>query len=333
MAVFILDGGLFVGRFERNRFNKSKSYWWWKRQLQAGEISTQIFQEGIKKAFAKDIHHFKYKMGLVDEIDKVVVCYDGIYGRRLRGKLHQDYKSHKSGIKAHKHKGIDVRNIISECGYSPMNLEENWQGYYEDYKEADDLIAEKVQLHSALGDEVVIMSEDKDMLQMLGWEGNIRIHNLKKEITIESFEARWGIHPNQYVDWKCLAGDASDNIRGLQGWGEKKATDILRKYGSIDNFPIEQKVSYLPSNVQTISKMLKDYRLSNSHSMNYCNKKIITCWKSLETESRKTPISYGEAHKLWKLVPNLKPHFKETNNISQAAIWKKIIQLPFDSNR
>jgi|TARA_R110002020_G_scaffold83195_3_gene206142 5'-3' exonuclease len=333
MAVFILDGGLFVGRFERNKFNKSKSYWWWKRQLQAGEVSTKDFKEGIKKAFSKDIHHFKFKMGLMGELDKVIVCYDGIYGRRLRGKLHNNYKSHKSGIKASKHKGIDVREVIAECGYNPMNLEPNWQGYYEEYKEADDLIAEKVQLHSALGDEIVIMSEDKDMLQMLSWEGNIRVHNLKQEITAESFTEDWGIAPHQYVDWKCLVGDVSDNIKGLHGWGAKKATNMLRKYGSISNFPKEHKVSFKARDLYKISKKMKAYRDENEYSLNYCNKKITTCWKSLEQMTRKTPLTFSEIHKINKLIPNIIGLFDKLDNTSQALIWKKIIQLPFDSNR
>ena len=333
MAVFILDGGLFVGRFERGKFNKSKSYWWWKRQHIAGDISTQAYKEGIKKAFSKDLHHFKFKMGLVDEIDKVIVCYDGIFGRRLRGKLHKDYKAHKSGIKANKHKGIDVRNIIQECGYSPMNLEENWEGYYEEYKEADDLIAEKVQLYSALGNEIVIMSEDKDMLQMLSWDGNIRIHNLKEEVTIKSFQERWGIHPNQYVDWKCLVGDVSDNIKGIQGWGEKKSTNLLRKYGSIVKFPIEQKISYTVTKPYELSQILKKYRLDNQLAMNYCNKKIVASWKSLEQMVRKTPLTYSEAHKLKQIIPIIEEFIEEINNLEKISVWKKIIQLPFDSNR
>jgi len=333
MAVFILDGGLFVGRFERNKFNKSKSYWWWKRQLQAGEVSTKDFKEGIKKAFSKDIHHFKFKMGLMGELDKVIVCYDGIYGRRLRGKLHNDYKSHKSGIKASKHKGIDVRKVITECGYNPMNIETNWQGYYEEYKEADDLIAEKVQLHLALGDEIIIMSEDKDMLQMLSWDGNIRIHNLKQEVTVESFIEESGISPQQYVDWKCLVGDVSDNIKGISGWGAKKATNMLRKYGSISKFPQEHLISYRAKDFYKISNKMKLYRDEKGYSLNHCNKKIALCWKSLEQMTRKNPISYSEANKINKHIPQIIGLFEKLDNTSQIKIWKKIIQLPFDSNR
>ena len=92
MAVFILDGGLFVGRFERQKHKKGKSYWWWKRHHNQGLISTVDYKKEINKIMQKDINHFKVKMEMVDDIDKVIVCYDGIYGRRERGKYFKHYK-------------------------------------------------------------------------------------------------------------------------------------------------------------------------------------------------------------------------------------------------
>ena len=116
MAVFILDGGLFVGRIERQKYQGGKSYWWWNRNHHDGEISTKEYREGIHKMLSKDIHHIKYRMGTMATIDKVIVCYDGIYGRRPRGKIYKMYKAHKSGIRANKHKGHDIRKVIEECG-------------------------------------------------------------------------------------------------------------------------------------------------------------------------------------------------------------------------
>ena len=64
-----------------------------------------------------------------------------------------------------------------------------------------------------------------------------------------------------------------------------------------------------------------------------CNKKITTSWKSLEQMTRKTPLTFSEIHKINKLIPNIIGLFDKLDNTSQALIWKKIIQLPFDSNR
>ena len=237
MAIFIVDGGLFVGRFERQKHKRGKSYWWWKRHLKDGLTSTAQYKEEIHKILQRDINHFKVKMESVDDIGKVIVCYDGIYGRRERGKLFKYYKSHKSGIRAHKHKGYDVRLWIEECGFNPMEIEEGWVGFYDDFKEGDDLIATKVLEYTSQGEKVVIMSEDMDMYQFLSWDGDITVHNLRKQITPQTFTEDWEIKPHQLVEWKCLVGDISDNIKGVRGWGVKKATKYLTQYGSIDRFP------------------------------------------------------------------------------------------------
>lgn len=237
MAVFILDGGLFVGRFERQKHKKGKSYWWWKRHHNQGLISTVDYKKEINKIMQRDINHFKVKMEMVDDIDKVIVCYDGIYGRRERGKYFKHYKSHKSGVKATKHKGHDIRNWIEECGFNPMQIEEDWEGIYDELKEGDDLIAEQIMEQIELGNSVVILSEDMDMYQFLSWDGDISVHNLRKHITYDSFLEDWDIKPHQLVEWKCLVGDVSDNIKGVKGWGVKKATKFLSKYDTINDFP------------------------------------------------------------------------------------------------
>lgn len=329
MAVFVLDGGLFVGRFERAKYSKKKSYWWYQRQHRAGEISTKEYKEGIAKAFKNDIAHFIFKMQSVDEIDKVIVCYDGIYGRRSRGKYYKNYKSHKSGIKAHKHKGHDVRILIEECGYDPMEIEPGWTGIYDEMKEADDLVAETVWDLKDGDERIIIMSEDRDMLQMLSWSDSIKVHNLKDLMDSESFEKSWDIAPSQYVDWKCLVGDVSDNIGGLMGWGAKKATNLLRKYGSISNFPEEQKTVFMPIDKEAISVILQEYRTENEHTLIYCRKNIVSPWQVLEEGSKYSPITYAHAMKLFKRMPQLEVHFERKSITEQTDLWKKIIQLPF----
>ena len=158
-------------------------------------------------------------------------------GRRERGKYFKNYKSHKSGVKATKHKGHDIRVWIDECGFNPMQIEDGWEGHYDEFKEGDDLIAEHIIEQVNLGNSVVVLSEDMDMYQFLSWDGDISIHNLRKHITYESFIEDWDIEPHQLIDWKCLVGDVSDNIKGVKGWGVKKATKFLMKYGEIEKFP------------------------------------------------------------------------------------------------
>ena len=64
---------------------------------------------------------------------------------------------------------------------------------------------------------------------------------MKEEITKDIFQRNWGIDPVQFVDWKCLAGDVSDNIKGLKGIGSKKASKLLQEYGCIEKLPSDYK--------------------------------------------------------------------------------------------
>ena len=108
--------------------------------------------------------------------------------------------------------------------------------------EADDLIASYARAASAEGVEVVIATNDKDILQ-LACEA-IRIYSTAKSDTgAEGFcllgapevRAKWGVHPSQIADVLALTGDSSDNIPGVPGIGDKTAVALITAHGSIEN--------------------------------------------------------------------------------------------------
>lgn len=107
--------------------------------------------------------------------------------------------------------------------------------------EADDLIATISTIASEKDKEleIYIVSGDLDTLQLI--EGNIKVYTLGRGIkdTVvydkERVVSRFGIGPEQIVDFKSLVGDPSDNISGVLGIGKKTAADLLKKYGTIDN--------------------------------------------------------------------------------------------------
>ena len=327
MAVFLLDGGVFVGRFERQKFGKSKSFSWWKNNYKKGNVSEKEYKEKIHKIFSNDLHHLEYKMELIDDIDEVIVCYDGIFGRRPRGKYYPDYKRHKSGIKATKHKGIDIRELIGDCGYNPMKIKENWKGLYIIDKEGDDLIAENLEILIKQDKEVVIISEDRDFLQCLSWSPKVRIYNLKFEIDEDWVEYKYGLTSKMYVDWKCLVGDKSDNIPGLPNVGEVKATQLLKQYGVVENLPSEITQYYRLSDIG-IQEVLKQHRVENGLSMTACKKKYGKHWESLENGTSKTLIPTPIIMKFQETIPHVKQYFEMVDYALKLKIWKKIVKLP-----
>ena len=106
--------------------------------------------------------------------------------------------------------------------------------------EADDLLGTISVMGEAQGMEVSIVSGDRDLLQLATDHVQIRIPKTKKTGTeIENYYAkdvveRYLVTPKEFIDVKALMGDASDNIPGVPGIGEKTASALIEKYKSIE---------------------------------------------------------------------------------------------------
>lgn len=107
--------------------------------------------------------------------------------------------------------------------------------------EADDLLGTISKRCESEGMEVVIISGDRDLLQLATDHVQIRIPKTKQGKTeIEDYyaadvKARYDVTPREFIDLKALMGDTSDNIPGVPSIGEKTATKIIVEYGSIEN--------------------------------------------------------------------------------------------------
>lgn len=107
--------------------------------------------------------------------------------------------------------------------------------------EADDLLGTIAKRSEAAGLTVSVVSGDRDLLQLATDHIKIRIPKTKRTGTeIEDYNAKdvlekYQVTPMEFIDVKALMGDTSDNIPGVPGIGEKTATAIIAKYGSIEN--------------------------------------------------------------------------------------------------
>jgi len=100
--------------------------------------------------------------------------------------------------------------------------------------EADDLIATFARRFAADGRDVVIVSSDKDLMQVVG--DRIRMMDPVKNLMIGRDEvfARFGVGPEKVVDVQALAGDSTDNVPGVPGIGVKTAAQLINEYGDLD---------------------------------------------------------------------------------------------------
>lgn len=107
--------------------------------------------------------------------------------------------------------------------------------------EADDLIGTISAKCEAAGWECVIVTGDKDSFQLITEKTHVRHVKSRmgqtedREYDIPVFTEEYGFTPEKMVDLKALMGDASDNIPGVPGVGEKTALELIRRYGTIEN--------------------------------------------------------------------------------------------------
>lgn len=106
--------------------------------------------------------------------------------------------------------------------------------------EADDLIGTIAARDTAAGWETVIVTGDKDSLQLVTDSTRVKLVSTRmgqtttKEMTPETFRESYGFAPVHIVDLKALMGDTSDNIPGVKGIGEKTAMDLIQRYQSVE---------------------------------------------------------------------------------------------------
>lgn len=158
----------------------------------------------------------------------ILVAFDK--GKTFR---HNEYSEYKGG-----------RNATPEYLKMQMPLARellNYMGikYYEiDNYEADDIIGTFSEYcNNDDRFDGTIISSDKDLLQLISDHVNIKLLKTKDYIRYDknSFKESYGIDPVRVIDLKALMGDASDNIPGVKGIGEKTALKLLQQYDNLDN--------------------------------------------------------------------------------------------------
>ena len=163
---------------------------------------------------------------------RVVIVYDGAGGSQRRRKIHSDYKSNrkpgkritrwdafKNASEEKESMKIQFSRLLEYLDFLPINV------ISIDRIEADDTIAYIA--HTLLDKEVTIMSADQDFLQLVNDRITVWSPTKKKFYTPRMVEADYGIPAHNFLMYKALRGDKSDNIPGVKGLGPKKLPKIV----------------------------------------------------------------------------------------------------------
>lgn len=159
--------------------------------------------------------------------DAVAVAFD-IHAPTFRHKKVTNYKANRKGMPVELQEQMPkIKALLSALGIKIVELE----GY-----EADDILGTLSHLCAQNGDDCVILSGDRDSLQLVNQHVTVRLATTKETLifTPKKFREVYALEPLQLIDLKALMGDSSDNISGVAGVGEKTATALVTRFGSVE---------------------------------------------------------------------------------------------------
>ena len=163
--------------------------------------------------------------------DALCVTFD-LHAPTFRHRADAAYKATRKPMPEELRVQVPVMKEVLDALRIPRYEREGW--------EADDLIGTISRRCEAQGWDCVVVTGDKDSLQLITDHTKVKLVSTRmgqtttQDMTPETFRAQYGFAPIHMIDLKALMGDVSDNIPGVPGVGEKTAMGLIRTYGSID---------------------------------------------------------------------------------------------------
>lgn len=164
-----------------------------------------------------------------EQPDALCVCFD-LRAPTFRHAAYEGYKAKRKGMPEELAAQMPILQEVLGAMRIPCYSMEGW--------EADDLIGTIAAKDSAEGWQTIVVTGDKDSLQLISDTVRVKLVSTRmgqtttKEMTPAAFREEYGMEPIRTIDLKALMGDASDNIPGVPGIGEKTAMELLHRYGS-----------------------------------------------------------------------------------------------------
>ena len=171
------------------------------------------------------------KMEKEEQPDAVCVAFD-LHGPTFRHLKYDGYKATRHPMPEELAMQMPVMKDVLRAMNIPIYQCQGW--------EADDVIGTVGKICSNNGWECVVVTGDRDSLQLIDENVHIKLvisrpgQTTATLYTKEKFREEYGFEPKKLIDLKALMGDSSDNIPGVKGIGEKTALGLLHNFGSLD---------------------------------------------------------------------------------------------------
>lgn len=213
--------------------------------------------------------------------DYMAVAFD-LKAPTFRHQQYGDYKAGRKGMPDELRMQVEpLKKMVDAMGIARAEFE----GY-----EADDIIGTLSAYGEEEGLEVIIVTGDKDALQLASQNTTILI--TKKGISeVEAYDdkmvfERYGLTPTEFIDLKALMGDKSDNIKGVAGIGEKTGIKLLQEYKSIEG---------IYDNIDSIKGATKT-KLENDKESAFLSKKLAKIVRNMPIELDLEELAYKGAN-------------------------------------
>ena len=199
-------------------------------------------------------------------------------GPVFRHELYSEYKANRPPMPEDLVPQIPyIKSLIN--GFNIVLLEE-------DQYEADDIIASLAVQMSKRDHEVVIVSGDKDLLQLVTEKVVMWDPMKDQQMTPERVEKKYGVSINQLLDYFALIGDSSDNVPGVPGVGPKTASRLISDYGSLDG---------IYENIDSMKKSKMKERLIENKDGAYLSRDLIRLKDNLKITETIEDLRYRQS--------------------------------------
>ena len=224
------------------------------------------------------------------EGENILVVFDAAR-TTFRNAIYKEYKANRSEPPEELVPQFDlIKKATTAIGLKSLEVE-NY--------EADDIIATYVKKAKKENIETLVISSDKDLMQLI--QDGVSLYDPMKNIKIgpEAVLEKFGVSPDKVIDVQALAGDSSDNVPGVPGIGVKTASQLINEYGSLEK---------LLDNASSIKQEKRRESLLNNAELAIVSKKLVSLFSDV-------PIPYKISDLKWtpRNDDNLLAFLKENN--------------------
>ncbi|MBW2583220.1 MAG: DNA polymerase I [Deltaproteobacteria bacterium] len=236
-------------------------------------------------------------------------------GPTFRHDMYKEYKANRPPMPEDMAMQIPyIKEITAAFNLPIIEL----QGY-----EADDLIGTLARAAEKEGYEVIMVTGDKDFMQLVTDKAAIWDPMKENTIDLKTIREKFGIEPHQMIDVQGLSGDTADNVPGVPGIGQKTALDLIKTYHSMQQ---------LYEKLETITKKKQRENLENFKDQAFLSRELVTIDTAVpvDVELAEFKVSAPDKKKLGQLFKDLEFRQLQQSVPEQADLSHKDYQAVMD---